>query len=68
VVLAPPVSVKDQWVGPCEQVLNVPITSSVYGPSKPSSLLSTGAWLKRTASVVVLEEKLRWVPQVTQPG
>jgi hypothetical protein len=38
-----------------------------YGPSKPSSWLLTGAWLKRTASVVMLGEKLRWVPWATQP-
>jgi hypothetical protein len=36
--------------------------AGVYGPNNPCSLLSTGAWLKRTASVVVLGEKLRWVP------
>jgi hypothetical protein len=29
---------------------------------------STDVWLKRTASMVVLGEKLRWVPQATQPG
>jgi hypothetical protein len=59
VVVAPLVSVKDQWVGPREQVLNVPITCGVYGPIKSSSLLSIGAWRKRTALVVVLGEKLR---------
>jgi hypothetical protein len=29
---------------------------------------SIDVWLKRTASRVVLGEKLRWVPQATQPG
>jgi hypothetical protein len=53
------VSVKDQWVGPREQVLNVPIACGVYGPIKSSSLLSIGAWRKRNALVVVLGEKLR---------
>jgi hypothetical protein len=33
-VVATPVSVKDQWVGPCEQVLNVLITCWCYRPSK----------------------------------
>jgi hypothetical protein len=31
-------------------------------------LLSTNVWLKRTASMAVLEEKLRHLPQTTQPG
>jgi hypothetical protein len=39
--------------------------AAVYGPIKPSSLLSTGASLKRTASGVVLGEKLRRVPWAT---
>jgi hypothetical protein len=39
--------------------------AGVYGHSNPCSLLSTGAWLKCTASVVVLGEKLRWVPWAT---
>jgi hypothetical protein len=38
----------------------------VYGPSKPSSLPSTYAWLKPTASLVGLGEKLRWVSWTTQ--
>jgi hypothetical protein len=42
--------------------------ASVYGPSKPSSLLSSDAWLKPTASLVGLGEKLRQVPRTTQPG
>jgi hypothetical protein len=37
-------------------------------PSKPNSLSSIGAWLKRTALMVVLGEKLRRVLQATQPG
>jgi hypothetical protein len=62
------VSVKDRGVGTREQVLNVSIAYRWYGPGKPSSLSLTGAWLKRTALMVVLEKKLRWVPWTTQPG
>jgi hypothetical protein len=39
-----------------------------YGPSTPSSLPSTDAWLMPIASLVGLGEKLRWVPRTTQPG
>jgi hypothetical protein len=38
-----------------------------YGPSKYSSLPSTDAWLKPTASLAGLGEKLRWVSWTTQP-
>jgi hypothetical protein len=34
----------DRWVGPHEQVLNVPIACRCYGPGKPSSWLSTEAF------------------------
>jgi hypothetical protein len=64
----PLVSVKNRRVGPREQVLNVLIAYWWYEPSKASSLASTCAWLKRTASMVVLGEKLRHVPWTTQPG
>jgi hypothetical protein len=67
-VVALAVSVKNRWVGSCEQVLNVLIACWWYRPSKLSSLPSTWAWLKRTASVVVLGEKQRWAPQATQSG
>jgi hypothetical protein len=40
-----PVSIKDWWVGPREQVLNVPITCQWYGPGKSSSRPSTENWL-----------------------
>jgi hypothetical protein len=44
--LYPPlVSVKDRWVGPCEQVLNVLIVCQRYGPGKPSSRSSIEDWL-----------------------
>jgi hypothetical protein len=36
--VAPPMLVKDRWIGPREQILNVPIASWWYGPS---SWLST---------------------------
>jgi hypothetical protein len=62
------VSVKDRGVGTHEQVLNVPIACRWYGPSKPSSLLSTDVWLKRTASMAVLGKKMRRVLRTTQPG
>jgi hypothetical protein len=52
------VSVKDRWIGPREQVLNVPITCQCYGPSKPSSWLSTEDCLFPTASMIVVGEKL----------
>jgi hypothetical protein len=39
------VLVKDRWVDPREQVLNVPIACWWYGPSKPSSRPSTEGWL-----------------------
>jgi hypothetical protein len=42
---SPPVSIKDRWVAPHEQVLNVLIVCRWYGPGKPSSLLSTNVWL-----------------------
>jgi hypothetical protein len=64
----PPVSVKDRGVGTREQVLNVPIACQWYGPGKPISLLLTDVWLKRTASMAVLGEKLRQVPRTIQPG
>jgi hypothetical protein len=63
----PPVSIKDRWVGPCEQVLNIPITCWWYEPSKSSSLSSIEAWLKPTASLVGLGEKLGIDPRIGQP-
>jgi hypothetical protein len=44
-VVAPSVSVKDRWVSPCEQVLNVPIACRRYGSTKPSSRPLTDDWL-----------------------
>jgi hypothetical protein len=63
----PPVSIKDWWVGPHEQVLNVPIACWWHVPSKPSSSLSTEVWLKITASFVGLWEKLGTDPQIDRP-
>jgi hypothetical protein len=51
-------SMKERWVGPREQVLNVPIACWWYGPSESSSLSSTKVCLKSTASLVGLGEKL----------
>jgi hypothetical protein len=62
------VSIKDWGVGTLEQVLNIPIACRWYGPSKPGSMPSTSVWLKRTASMTVLGEKLRRVPWTTQPS
>jgi hypothetical protein len=61
-------SVKDRWVDPCEQVLNVLIACWWYVPSKSSNMPSTDAWLKRIISMAVLGEKLSRVPRATQPG
>jgi hypothetical protein len=60
------VLVKDRWIGPHEQVLNVPITYWYYGPSKPSSLTSTEGDFTLTASMVGLGEKLGTDPQIGQ--
>jgi hypothetical protein len=38
----------------------------VYGPSKPSSQLSTEAWLFSTASMAVVGEKLGTDPRIDQ--
>jgi hypothetical protein len=43
--VAPTCVVKDRWVSPREQVLNAPIVCQCYGPGKPSSWLSTEAYL-----------------------
>jgi hypothetical protein len=56
--IALPVSIKDRWVGPHEQVMNVPITCWCYGPGKSSSWMSTEAYLFPTASLVVVGENL----------
>jgi hypothetical protein len=42
--------------------------AGVYGPSKPSSRMSTEAWLSPTASMVSSGEKLGMDPWITQPG
>jgi hypothetical protein len=57
--VAPPVSVKDRWVGPREQVLNVPIAYQCYGPSKPSSLPSIESGFTPTAQWLAQERN--WV-------
>jgi hypothetical protein len=57
-------SVKDRWVGSCEQVLNVTIASQLYGPGKPSSWLSIEALLFPAASLAVVGEKLSTDPLI----
>jgi hypothetical protein len=47
-----PVSVKDRWVGPHDQVLNVPIVYWCYGHNKLSSLPSTEGGFIFIASMV----------------
>jgi hypothetical protein len=59
-------SIKDRWVGSHEQVLNVLIACWWHGPSKPSSLSSIKPWLKPTASLVGLGEKLGMDPCIGQ--
>jgi hypothetical protein len=49
----PPVSIKDRWIGPREQVLNVPIACWWYGSSTP------------TASMIGLGEKLGTNPRIS---
>jgi hypothetical protein len=61
-------SIKDWWVGPHEQVLNVSIACWWYGPSKPSSLSLIEAWLKPTSSLVGLGEKLGMDPWISRPA
>jgi hypothetical protein len=61
-----PVLVKDRWVGPREQVLNVSIACWWLWPSKPSSLSSTETWLKPTALLVGSGEKLGMDPHIGQ--
>jgi hypothetical protein len=61
------VLVKDQWVGPCEQVWNVPIAWRICGPGKPSSRLSTEALLFPTTSLDVVVEKLGTDLRIDQP-
>jgi hypothetical protein len=51
-------SVKDRWVDPHEQVLNVPIAYQRYVPEKHNSQLSREACLFPTISLVVMGEKL----------
>jgi hypothetical protein len=55
-------------VGTREQVLNVPIACQRYGPVKPSSWLSTEAWLFPTTSLAIMEEKLGMDLQTSQPA
>jgi hypothetical protein len=61
------VSIKDQWVGIREQVLNVPTACRRYGTGKPSSWLSIEAYLFPTASLAVMGEKLGMDSRTDQP-
>jgi hypothetical protein len=66
--LAPPVSVKDRWVGPREQILNIPITCWWYRPSKPSSLTLIDGGFTPIASMAGSGEKLGMDPWIGQPS
>jgi hypothetical protein len=61
-------SIKDRWVGPHEQVLNVPIACWCYGSGMPSGLLSIEACLFPTASLAFVGEKLRTDPWIGRPS
>jgi hypothetical protein len=70
-VVAPPVLIKDRWVNPREQVLNVLITCQRYMLGKPSSLPSTEGSFTPSASMTVLGEKLgmdSWIGQASCCG
>jgi hypothetical protein len=60
------VSVKDRWVGPREQVLNVPIACRCYEPDKPSSLPSIEGGFTPTALMAGSGEKLSTDLQISQ--
>jgi hypothetical protein len=64
----PPVLVKDRWVCPREQVLNVLIACQWYGSGMPSSGSPTGAWLTPPPSLSALGEKLGMDPRISQPA
>jgi hypothetical protein len=64
-VVATSISVKDRWVGPRKQVLNVLIACRRYGSSKPSSLPSTEVDFTPTASMAILGEKLGTDPWIS---
>jgi hypothetical protein len=62
------VSVKDRWVDPREQVLNVLIAYRCYEPGKPSSLPSIEGGFTPTASMADSREKLGTDPLIGQPA
>jgi hypothetical protein len=57
-------SIKDRWVGPHEQVLNILIACRCYEPGKPRSWLSIEACLFPTASLAIVGEKLGTDPRI----
>jgi hypothetical protein len=57
-------SVKDRWVDPRKQVLNIPIACRCYGPGKPSSLTSIEGGFTPTGSMAGSGEKLGTDPQI----
>jgi uncharacterized membrane protein len=65
---SPHLSVKDRWIGPMSKYWTYWSHAGDMGPISLVACSSIDVCLKRTASMVVLAEKLRWVPQTTQPG
>jgi hypothetical protein len=59
-VAAPLVSIKDLWVDPREQVLNVLIACRWSGSGKPSSLVSTDVWLSLLLHWLARERNWVW--------
>jgi hypothetical protein len=59
---------RTEWLIPVSKYWTYRSHAGVYEPSKPSSLPLIDAWLKPTASLAGLGEKLRCVPQTTQRG
>jgi hypothetical protein len=62
------VSVKARWVGPHEQVLNIPIVCWRYESSKPSILPSIEDGFTLTASMAGSGEKLGTDSRIGQPS
>jgi hypothetical protein len=60
------VTVKDRWIGPREQVLNVLTAYRSCGPDKPGSLPSIEDGFTPTASMAILDEKLGTNPRIGQ--
>jgi hypothetical protein len=58
---------RTEWLVPMSKYWMYRSHVGVYGPSKTSILPPTDSWLKPTASMARLGEKLRQLPRATQP-